>query len=604
MEPPLQPSPPALASFYRLKVALREASGLVARAGSMGSLAAFVQADEVKDEFTSVSRWLADSIADVHLKELGFQDGAGVQLDAEGLAEQLRGMEYELELSNEKLRRYKEMRSILGEMSTKRTSPEEGTALLSELFGDVFGENKIKEELLTFFDEIASAIFRARARPLGSLDAHLDETSLGRVQQAICDLMTPKTPSTPPQNSEIPADLLCPITHKLMENPTMLVETGHTYDAEAIENWLAQGNRTCPTTEQPLSSTKTVINIAIKRMVEDWKEKNLDYGVPSPTAYNRGHQTPEPPGPPGHSSTNLKLNHLASWVSEAALRNLFQKYGTVTSCIVRPPNHPSGHKFGFVELATTEQAEAAIAGMNGYLMGDLKMEVKFAKIGGRGHPQAQGRARGSSPYSTGRDSRRRGESSSHTPALDPKEKRNLYVNHLPHWVDEAQLKNLFQEHGTITSSRLMNQHPGESTKYGFVEFATVAQAMAAIDRLNGYSMGDQKLVVRTAKCKREAPSSEPPPQAAHTGGAKLYINGFPPQWSEKDLESVFKTAGNVRECRVVRRNNEGGGAYGFVTMGSAEDAAEAIEVWHNKCHRDCTRPLNVRYANTPGTRGW
>eukprot|EP00803_Ostreobium_quekettii_P005062 evm.model.scf_470.3 EVM.evm.TU.scf_470.3 scf_470:30445-43658(-) len=619
MEQLLQPSPLVLASFCRLAVALTEASKLVARAGSMGSLAAFVQADAVKDEFVSISTWLADTIADIPLKELGFQDSEGfVQFDAgvaiDVLLEQLRTIEYDLELGDEKLRRYREMHSILDEMSAQETSPEEGTALLSELLGDVFGKNKIKEELLTFFVEIANAIFRTRTRPLGFLDTHLDEISLGRVQQAVIELMNPNPPCAPQQKREIPAELLCPLTHRLMHSPTMLVETGATYDSEAIENWLAQGNRTCPATGQSLSSTKTVINIAVKRIVEDWKEKNPGNAVPASQAHNRGQQTPEPAGPPGHSRTNLKLNHLASWVSEAALKSLFQKYGTVTSCTVWPPNHPSSHKFGFVEFATTEQAEAAIAGMNGYLMGDLKLKVKFAKIGERGHPQAQRHV-----WDTDSAHRCRGERETLPGEMPPalalltKPKRNLYVNHLPHWVDEAQLRSLFQEHGTVTTCRLMSQQPGVGTKYGFVEFATVAQAMAAIDRLNGYSMGDQKLAVRTAKPKREAPPSEPPPsepppsepplQRAHTGGTKLYISGFPSQWSEKDLETVFKKAGYVQDCRVVRQNNKGGGAYGFVTMESAEDAKLAIEVWHNNTPKDCTRPLTVVYSHTPGSRG-
>ena len=46
-------------------------------------------------------------------------------------------------------------------------------------------------------------------------------------------------------NEEVPAQLqhlICPITHALMKDPVMLVESGRTYDRMAIERWLESNN--------------------------------------------------------------------------------------------------------------------------------------------------------------------------------------------------------------------------------------------------------------------------------------------------------------------------------------------------------------------------
>lgn len=42
---------------------------------------------------------------------------------------------------------------------------------------------------------------------------------------------------------------ICPITHQIMKDPVMLVETGKSYDRDALDNWLQMSNR------DPMSNT-------------------------------------------------------------------------------------------------------------------------------------------------------------------------------------------------------------------------------------------------------------------------------------------------------------------------------------------------------------
>jgi serine/threonine protein kinase len=70
-----------------------------------------------------------------------------------------------------------------------------------------------------------------------------------------------------------PADsLICPITLELFRNP-VLAQDGHTYEREAIENWI-RTNGTSPLTRQQLSLEHLYPNIIVKQLVAAF-EKSL-----------------------------------------------------------------------------------------------------------------------------------------------------------------------------------------------------------------------------------------------------------------------------------------------------------------------------------------
>jgi hypothetical protein len=58
-----------------------------------------------------------------------------------------------------------------------------------------------------------------------------------------------------------PADYIDSITHELMADPVLLVETGMSYDRASICSWLQKGNHTCPKTNRRLKS----LLVAVKR---------------------------------------------------------------------------------------------------------------------------------------------------------------------------------------------------------------------------------------------------------------------------------------------------------------------------------------------------
>ncbi|XP_037491027.1 putative E3 ubiquitin-protein ligase LIN-1 isoform X2 [Jatropha curcas] len=75
----------------------------------------------------------------------------------------------------------------------------------------------------------------------------------------------------------VPQDFICPLTGKLFDNPVTL-ETGQTFEKEAIKEWFNQGNRTCPVTGKTLEcATVPFSNFILKRVIDSWKLEHCSH---------------------------------------------------------------------------------------------------------------------------------------------------------------------------------------------------------------------------------------------------------------------------------------------------------------------------------------
>ena len=76
----------------------------------------------------------------------------------------------------------------------------------------------------------------------------------------------------------------------------------------------------------------------------------------------------------------------------------------------------------------------------------------------------------------------------------------LYVGGLPYATTENELEDLFSEHGTVESVRVITDRmTGRSKGFGFVEMGSQEEAEAAIEKLNDSELGGRTLVVNEAK---------------------------------------------------------------------------------------------------------
>jgi hypothetical protein len=63
------------------------------------------------------------------------------------------------------------------------------------------------------------------------------------------------------------AELNCPITHDLFEDPVVAAD-GHTYERAAIQTQITSGNRRSPMTNARLSHTTLTANRTVKKFVD------------------------------------------------------------------------------------------------------------------------------------------------------------------------------------------------------------------------------------------------------------------------------------------------------------------------------------------------
>ena len=93
--------------------------------------------------------------------------------------------------------------------------------------------------------------------------------------------------------------------------------------------------------------------------------------------------------------------------------------------------------------------------------------------------------------------------------------KKLYVGNLSYSIRDNDLEQAFGEFGAVTSAKvMMERDTGRSKGFGFVEMGTDAEALAAIEGLNGHSLDGRALTVN------EARPMEPRPAGGGFGGGR------------------------------------------------------------------------------------
>lgn len=77
---------------------------------------------------------------------------------------------------------------------------------------------------------------------------------------------------------------------------------------------------------------------------------------------------------------------------------------------------------------------------------------------------------------------------------------NIFVGSLPYRLEEADLKELFEAYGEVSSVKLItDRETGRSKGFGFVEMPDDATALKAISGLNGTEVSGRAIAVSQAE---------------------------------------------------------------------------------------------------------
>jgi len=95
--------------------------------------------------------------------------------------------------------------------------------------------------------------------------------------------------------------------------------------------------------------------------------------------------------------------------------------------------------------------------------------------------------------------------------------KKLYVGNMSDDMDNSELQQLFEAHGTVESAQVVtDRSTGRSKGFGFVEMSSDEEAQAAMAALDGQESGGRALKVNEAK---------PRPDRGGGGGGGRYGGG-------------------------------------------------------------------------------
>lgn len=184
--------------------------------------------------------------------------------------------------------------------------------------------------------------------------------------------------------------------------------------------------------------------------------------------------------------TNVYVKNFGDDFNDETLKELFEKYGKITSFKVMSKDDGKSRGFGFVAFENTETAETAVNALNGKELSD----GKILYVG-----RAQKKAERQLELKRQFDELKMGR-------ILQNEGVNVYVKNLDDSVDDERLHSHFLQFGSITSAKVMMED-GRSKGFGFVCFKERNEATRAVTDMNGRIMSSKPLYVALAMRKEE-----------------------------------------------------------------------------------------------------
>jgi len=111
---------------------------------------------------------------------------------------------------------------------------------------------------------------------------------------------------------------------------------------------------------------------------------------------------------------------------------------------------------------------------------------------------------------------------------------NIYVGNLPYSVRSEELREAFEEFGTVDAAEVIfDRRTKRSRGYGFVEMGDEQEGRDAIQALNGSDFQGRELRVDESKPKSEKSSSSRPRRSNHSNSDHRNSHGNATQQPEQ-----------------------------------------------------------------------
>ncbi|KAL1919818.1 uncharacterized protein VTP21DRAFT_1749 [Calcarisporiella thermophila] len=182
--------------------------------------------------------------------------------------------------------------------------------------------------------------------------------------------------------------------------------------------------------------------------------------------------------------TNVYVKNLDTEMTDEQFREMFAKYGSITSAVVQRDENGKSKGFGFVNFERHEDASRAVEELHDKEINGKKLFVSRAQ------------------KKTEREEElRRQYELARLERLNKYQGVNLYIKNLEDDVDDERLRQEFGVFGVITSAKVMRDDKGQSKGFGFVCFSSADEATKAVTEMNGRMLGTKPMYVALAQRK-------------------------------------------------------------------------------------------------------
>jgi len=252
---------------------------------------------------------------------------------------------------------------------------------------------------------------------------------------------------------------------------------------------------------------------------------------------------------------NVFIKNLDKTIDNKALYDTFSTFGNILSCKIMIDETGASKGYGFVHFETNEAAEQAIKHVNNMLLNDKKVFV------GRFLTKNQ-----------------RAESD----MMSNRKFTNVYVKNFGDQMEDDQFRNMFEQHGEITSSIVVRDLEGKARGFGFVNFKDAESADKAVKELNESEFNGKKMFVGRFQKRAERASvlkkiHEEKKQERNNRymGINLYIKNLDDTIDDERLRKEFASFGTITSAKIMTENGRSKG-FGFVCFSAAEEATKAV----------------------------
>ncbi|XP_027502159.1 polyadenylate-binding protein 1-like [Corapipo altera] len=183
--------------------------------------------------------------------------------------------------------------------------------------------------------------------------------------------------------------------------------------------------------------------------------------------------------------TNVYIKNFGDDMDDDRLREIFSKFGKTLSVKVMMDSAGRSKGFGFVNFEKHEEAQKAVADMNGKEINGRMVYV------GRAQKRLERQSELKRKFEQIKQER-----------VSRYQGVNLYVKNLDDGIDDEKLRKEFSPYGTITSAKVMTDG-GHSKGFGFVCFSSPEEATKAVTEMNGRIVSTKPLYVALAQRKEE-----------------------------------------------------------------------------------------------------